>query len=269
MRSVVVAAALFAGLVVLTPSRVAAQDPETPPPPPPPAQPRGEVRSPSRVEGPRGREEQPAPVNRAPERAADRAVERPVRVAEPPVATAPPAAPSESSDQGARPRGSVRRPQADDRVDHGRPIDRAIPRSQAPPPPRTTVVRHYPYRYYPNYSHYYDPWGYGLFGIGYFYYSPWSWGPYGAYGYPPYGGAVGYDIGRVRIKVKPRDAEVWVDGYYAGTVDDFDGMFQALRLDSGGYRIEIRKPGFETLTFDVRVQFDRTTTFRGEMRPIP
>ena len=52
----------------------------------------------------------------------------------------------------------------------------------------------------------------------------------------------------------PRDAEVFVDGYYAGTVDDFDGVFQALKLDSGGYKIEIRKPGFETLHFDVRVQ---------------
>jgi hypothetical protein len=62
---------------------------------------------------------------------------------------------------------------------------------------------------------------------------------------------------------------VWVDGYYAGNVDDFDGAFQALKLDSGAYRIEIRKPGFETLTFDVRVQPERTITFRGDMRPIP
>jgi hypothetical protein len=69
--------------------------------------------------------------------------------------------------------------------------------------------------------------------------------------------------------VKPRDAEVWVDGYYAGSVDDFDGIFQALRLDMGAYRIEVRKPGFETLTFDVRVQPERTITFRGEMKPLP
>ena len=30
----------------------------------------------------------------------------------------------------------------------------------------------------------------------------------------------------------------------------------------------MRKPGFETLHFDVRVQPDRTITFRGEMKPI-
>jgi hypothetical protein len=142
------------------------------------------------------------------------------------------------------------------------------------------VVRTYPYRYAPYYSRYYDPWGYGSFGgLGYFYYSPWAWSPYGAanygYGYggggyyPSYSGAQGFDVGSVKLKVRQRDAEVWVDGYYAGTVDDFDGMFQSLRLDSGAYRIEIRKPGFETLTFDVRVQPDRTITFRGDLRPVP
>jgi hypothetical protein len=242
------------------------------------AAPRGEVRAPrsSRAEEPRVRDENRAPVNRVPERA-DRAVERPVRIPDAPAATPAPAsaAASTDDDQG-RPRGSVRRPPSGGRADNGRPIDRAIPRSQAPAPPRTTIVRNYP-RYYPNYSRYYDPWGFGSFGIGYFYYSPWTWAPYANYGYgygyggyyPPYPGPYGFDIGSIRIKVKPQDAEVWVDGYYAGSVDDFDGIFQALKLDMGAYRIEVRKPGFETLTFDVRVQPERTITFRGEMRPIP
>jgi hypothetical protein len=123
---------------------------------------------------------------------------------------------------------------------------------------------------------YYDPWGYGYhghyggFGIGYAYYAPWAW--YGAgpgYYYPPYGGAYGWDIGSVKLKIKPRDAEVFVDGYYAGTVDDFDGVFQSLKLDSGSYRIEIRKPGYETLSYDVRVQPSRTITFRSDLRQIP
>jgi hypothetical protein len=188
-----------------------------------------------------------------------------------------PVAISSGDEQGGQPRGSVRRPAADDTSIAGRPVDRAIPRSQAPPPRHTTYVRHYPH-YYPNYSVYYDPWGFGSFGVGFFYYSPWTWAPYahvgvgygyGYGGYPPYPGPIGVDIGRLKIKVKPQDAEVWVDGYYAGTVDDFDGFMQALRLDSGGYRIEIRKPGFETLTYDVLVQYDRTITFRGKMKPIP
>ena len=148
--------------------------------------------------------------------------------------------------------------------------DRAVPRRSDPNPPRHV---YYPnYRYY---DHYYDPWGYATFGLGYFYYSPWGYGPgywgpsyygYGSYGPYP---SRGYDLGSIKLKVTPRDAEVFVDGYYAGTVDDFDGVFQALKLDSGGYKIEIRKPGFETLHFDVRVQPDRTITYRGEMKAIP
>jgi hypothetical protein len=69
--------------------------------------------------------------------------------------------------------------------------------------------------------------------------------------------------------VKPRDAEVYVDGYYAGIVDDFDGMWQQLRLDDGGHRIEVRMPGLAPLTFDVMVQPGRTITYRGDLTVTP
>ena len=303
MRSVITIS-IFAAAIAIGPGQASAQDPEPPPPhakvraeraadQPAVRERRGEVRAPERQ----------APAVRAPEhrasdgegrqnRVPERAVERPVRVAD--SATAPSRrdiasvdesaarravatadASTSTDDQGQR-RGAVRRPPSGG--SGSRSGERAVPRSQAPPRPSTrTVVRSYPYRYSPYYSRYYDPWGYGSFGLGYFYYSPWAWSPYGSYNYgygpggyyPRYGGASGFDVGSVKIKVRQRDAEVWVDGYYAGTVDDFDGVFQALKLDSGAYRIEVRKPGFETLTFDVRVQPERTITFRGDLRPIP
>jgi len=31
----------------------------------------------------------------------------------------------------------------------------------------------------------------------------------------------------VRLKVKPAEASVYVDGFYVGIVDDFDGSFPA------------------------------------------
>ena len=65
--------------------------------------------------------------------------------------------------------------------------------------------------------------------------------------------------------MSPVDAEVWVDGFYAGVVDDFDGTFQSLRLESGGYRIEIVAPGYEPLVFDVRITPGRKTTYRGDL----
>ena len=69
------------------------------------------------------------------------------------------------------------------------------------------------------------------------------------------------------MKVNPRDAQVYVDGYFTGLVDDYDGFFQRLTIDSGPHRIEIRKPGFATLSFDVRIPPDETVTYRGELQP--
>ena len=115
--------------------------------------------------------------------------------------------------------------------------------------------------------------GYGLgYGYGYGgYYDPWYDPWYG--GYPGYAG--GYqsptssDEGSLRLKIKPKTAEVYVDGYFEGTVDDFDGIFQRLHLDSGVHRIEVRAPGYESLTFEVRISADHTTTYQGEMHRIP
>lgn len=135
-------------------------------------------------------------------------------------------------------------------------------------------------RIYNNYYYYprrYYPYGYGAFGLGYFYYDPYTWYPGGyyydsyypgrAYGY--YDSRYRYGIGSLRIDVRPRDAEVYVDGYFAGRVDDFDGTFQALDLEEGPYRIEIVMPGFETLDFNIRIQPGRKITYRGTLRRLP
>jgi hypothetical protein len=67
--------------------------------------------------------------------------------------------------------------------------------------------------------------------------------------------------------VKPRDAQVLVDGYYVGVVDEFDGTFQRLRLDEGPHTIVVRRDGYEPLEFKVYVVYDRTITLRGELQP--
>ena len=63
-------------------------------------------------------------------------------------------------------------------------------------------------------------------------------------------------------KIRPRDAQVFVDGYYAGLVDDFDGTFQSAAARTGGHKIEIHMPGFEDLELDVHVQPGRTITLQ-------
>ncbi len=71
--------------------------------------------------------------------------------------------------------------------------------------------------------------------------------------------------GAVRLKVKPEDASVYVDGYYVGLVDDFDGAFQRLRLEPGQHHMEVRLPDYDDLSFDVLIQPGQTTTYHGTM----
>ena len=121
------------------------------------------------------------------------------------------------------------------------------------------------------------PWGYGgVIGAGVYdgYYD----GYYGAYDpwygwFPAYapiavagGGSGGPDdTGSLRLKVKPADANVYVDSFFVGVVDDFDGAFQKLKLERGPHRIEIRSPQHAPVTFDVMIQEDFTITYRGEL----
>jgi hypothetical protein len=71
----------------------------------------------------------------------------------------------------------------------------------------------------------------------------------------------------VRIDLPQRDAQVFVDGYYAGLVDEYDGALQHLDLTTGPHHIEVRAPGFQTITFDVNVEPGRTITYRADMIP--
>ncbi|HXE81322.1 MAG TPA: PEGA domain-containing protein, partial [Vicinamibacterales bacterium] len=140
----------------------------------------------------------------------------------------------------------------------------AVPRTRPRPRPIPSWVWHRPSYWY----------GYHSLGLGYFYYDPFWWGYPGYYGYtyygPAYGGAyyvADRHLGSVRLKVKPRDAEVRVDGYYVGVVDQYDGVFQRLTLESGPHRIEIAKEGYEPLVIDIRVLPHDTVTYKGELRP--
>jgi hypothetical protein len=131
------------------------------------------------------------------------------------------------------------------------------------------------YYYYPPYPRHIYPHGYGGFGLGYFYYDPYSW--YDTYypTYPGYGNSYyaaapysynyGYPTGEIRLQVRPRHAEVYVDGYYAGRVEDFDGFLQGLRLEEGPHTIEIVAAGYETLVFNVRIVAGRKIDYRAEL----
>ena len=94
------------------------------------------------------------------------------------------------------------------------------------------------------------------FGYGYplysypFFYDPFWWGfyDYQFRRYPPYGYGY-YDASAdLRIQVTPRQAEVYIDGYLTGTVDDFDGVFQRLHVPLGEHEITVYAPGYRTFS---------------------
>ncbi len=176
--------------------------------------------------------------------------------------------PSDRDRDGGQPRvavprgpGQAQRPQGEvDRRREGRPRVYVVP-------PR--VGRNLPRRVY--------PYGYGAFGFGDPYYNSYGWysrPPLYAYGAGAYGGGYygygyNYDIGEIRFRVTPRDAQVFVDGYYAGVVDDYDGVLQSLRLESGPYHIELVAPGYAPLEVDIRVNPGQKVTYRGDLSRQP
>jgi hypothetical protein len=127
------------------------------------------------------------------------------------------------------------------------------------------VVRPYPVRTYV------VPYGYRPYG-----YRPgWSLNLYFGRPYAPYGYPAGYGYyalqpgiayGALRIVDAPRDAQVFVDGYYAGVVDDYDGVFQHLNLEAGPHSIEIQvAAGYPPVAFDVNVRPGQTITYRANL----
>ena len=104
-------------------------------------------------------------------------------------------------------------------------------------------------------SFFYDPWFDPFYGAYEFQY------PIGPYGYPPM--YRGYRIdatASVRVEVKPKEAEVYVDGYYAGIVDDFDGMFQRLEVAPGEHEIDLYLDGYRAV--HQKVYLSPRNTFR-------
>jgi hypothetical protein len=88
----------------------------------------------------------------------------------------------------------------------------------------------------------------------------------GQWGYP-YPQVVAPDSS-VHFEVKPKQAEVFVDGYYAGIVDDFDGAFQRLRLPPGEHVIQVYLSGYHTFKQSVFLTPDNTLKIKYVMEKL-
>ena len=79
---------------------------------------------------------------------------------------------------------------------------------------------------------------------------------------------VGDHFSSVRVQVAPREALVYVDGYAAGIVDDFDGVFQRLQLVPGHHEIVVYLQGYRTLRQNVYLNPRSTHTIKHTLVPL-
>jgi hypothetical protein len=131
--------------------------------------------------------------------------------------------------------------------------------SEAQAQRRRVVVRSAPRTVVVVGGYYYRPW----------FYDPWyGWGaPYAWYPRYLYGGR--YDgSASLRVQVEPKQTEVFIDGYFAGTVDDFDGFFQRLHLEPGEHDVELHLPGHRNVKQKIYLQPGGTFRVRHTMEPL-
>jgi hypothetical protein len=79
----------------------------------------------------------------------------------------------------------------------------------------------------------------------------------------------------LRLEVKPSETEVFVNGAYAGRVDDFDNIFQQLNARGGAHEITLYLPGHRPFVQNIFFQPGKTLVVhhtmqrleRGELEP--
>ena len=140
----------------------------------------------------------------------------------------------------------------------------------------------YPY-YYGNPYYYANPYPYA-------YSYPYPRAPYGypppPYAYPAPNPSAAYPPGSyppagpvtvqpgtttgagVSFEITPVDADVFVDGTYVGRVSNFGPLSQPLPMAPGRHLIEIRREGYQTLSFDADVAAGQVIPYQGAMQPL-
>ena len=92
-------------------------------------------------------------------------------------------------------------------------------------------------------------------------FGPYGWyGPY--YGPYPYGPYLVANVGQVKLDTHVKEADVFIDGSYAGTLRDLKSMM----MRPGNYDIAVRAPGRETFEQKIYVVAGKTLKLRPELR---
>ena len=73
--------------------------------------------------------------------------------------------------------------------------------------------------------------------------------------------------GSLVLQVQPPNAQLFVDGYYVGMPEDFDGVRGELQLEPGPHKIELIAPGYQNATFNVRIAANQIVRYEHAMKP--
>ena len=103
-----------------------------------------------------------------------------------------------------------------------------------------------------------------------------GYGGYGSYGsyaaepnttsasqMPPAAAVVGF----LRMAGTPAEAQVFVDGYFVGTLGDIEAG-RPLMIEAGPHRLELRAPGYQSTTVDIRLTANDTLTYRAMLERV-
>jgi hypothetical protein len=74
--------------------------------------------------------------------------------------------------------------------------------------------------------------------------------------------------GSARLEVKPKSAEVYVDGYLAGTVESFDGFLQRLHVAPGEHALSLYLDGYRTFTQKVDFKAHATLNIKYDLQKL-
>ena len=87
-----------------------------------------------------------------------------------------------------------------------------------------------------------------------------------SYQYPAY--RYGFAEADLRLKVKPKDASVYIDGYFAGKVEDYDGAFQRLHVEPGQHEIVVYLDGYHSLHQRLYLSPNSTRKIEGTLEKL-
>ena len=74
-------------------------------------------------------------------------------------------------------------------------------------------------------------------------------------------------VGFLRVSGTPAEAQVFVDGYFVGTLADIEAG-RPLMIEAGPHRLELRAPGYQSTTVDIHLAPNDTLTYRASLERV-